>query len=59
MGISAKVYIARHERTNASWTYADRLSETQLAYLRDNDGDFWMYINPDGTTQLLLIEDEG
>lgn len=59
MILFAEVYIARHERDEAAEAYADRLSPIQLAYLKDNDGDFRLKINQDGSTQLLLIEDEG
>lgn len=56
--MNAQIYITRHERHEAIEAYADRLSDTQKAYLRDNEGDFWLRLS-DGTSQLLLIEDEG
>jgi hypothetical protein len=58
MSITAKVYIARHERYEAAEAYAHRLSPTQIEYLKDNEGDFWLSI-ADGKAELLLIEDEG
>lgn len=59
MSTFAEVYIARHERYEAAEAYAKRLSPTQIAYLKDNDGDFRLKIGTDGSAQLLLIEDEG
>lgn len=59
MALFAEVYIARHERHEAAEAYAQRLSPTQIAYLKDNEGDFRMQISQDGSVQLLLIEDEG
>lgn len=59
MGINADIYIARQERGDAIEAYANRMTPEQIQYLRETDGDFWFKIKSDGTTQLLLVEDEG
>ena len=59
MSLFAEVYIARHERLEAIEAYKERLSDRQIEYLRENDGDFRLQIDNNGSCQLLLIEDEG
>ena len=58
MIINASIYIARHERYEASQVYKDRLSPEQIEYLLDNEQDFRLEIT-EGKAQLLAIEDEG
>jgi hypothetical protein len=58
MSITAKVYIARHERYEAAEAYEDKLSPFQIRFLKENERDFWLEISDIGT-HLLLIEDEG
>lgn len=58
MSITAKVYIARHERYEAAEAYAEKLSPFQIKFLKDNEADFWLEIGDKGSN-LLLIEDEG
>lgn len=54
----AEIYIGRHERFEAAEAYVDKLTPEQVAYLKDNEGDFWLKISAEGS-RLLLIEDEG
>lgn len=58
--VIAKIFIARHERHEAAEVYASRLSQTQIEYLKENEGDFWLETDSEAHRAVLwLIEDEG
>lgn len=62
MSIPTKIYIMRHERVEASQTYADILSQEQITFLLSEDNadcDFWLVRHSAGDIALYIIEDEG
>jgi hypothetical protein len=51
----AKIYIADHERFEAAGVYADRLSSAQIEFLKDNEGDYWLWLDLAGLIRLDRI----